>query len=95
MIRDLRRIILGYVNEMRRLERFRDYVYSIRQRRMLADFEYMNLYCKCALPQFPYLTVNKRVLCLEGFYLPLFIALRRRDRSAGDLPSQFRLVTMI
>ena len=84
MIRDLRRIILDYTYQMKRLEGFRDYVYGMRHRRMLNDFKFLNQYCTQVIAHFPHISVNKRVLCLEGFYLPLFVHMHA--------PSKIRLI---
>ena len=84
MIRDLRRIILDYTYQMKRLERFRDYVYGVRHRRMVREFKFMHQYCTHVIAHFPHISVNKRVLCLEGFFLPLFVY--------GHTPSRIRLI---
>ena len=73
MIRDLRRIILNYVYEMKRLEGFRDYRYRRSYECVLMEFNFLNQYCKHVIARFPHISVTKRVLCLEGFYLPLFL----------------------
>ena len=73
MIRDLRRIILNYTNQMRRLERIRDYHYLRSYECVLSEFDFLNKYCKQVIAHFPHISVNKRILCLEGFFLPLFL----------------------
>ena len=80
MIRDLRRIILDYTYEMKRLESFRDYRYRRSYECVLSEFKFLNQYCTHVITHFPYISVNKRRLCLEGFYLPLFMQVDRPAR---------------
>ena len=80
MIRDLRRIILDYIYEMKRLESFRDYRYRRSYECVLSEFKFLNQYCTHVITHFPYISVNKRILCLEGFYLPLFMQVRAPAR---------------
>ena len=80
MIRDVRRIILDYANQMNRLERWRDYRYIRNYECVLSEFKFLNQYCSNVIAHFPYISVNKRILCLEGFYLPLFMQVREPTR---------------
>ena len=80
MIQDLRRIILDYIYEMKRLESFRDYRYRRSYECVLSEFKFLNQYCTHVITHFPYISVTKRILCLEGFYLPLFMQMREPTR---------------
>ena len=78
MIRDIRRIILGYAEQMNRLEARRDYLYLRSHECMLSEFKFLNRYTGHVISRFPYMSVDKRVLCIEGFYLPLYIGVNSR-----------------
>ena len=91
MIQDLRRIILDYAREMNQLEARRDYLYRRSHECMLCEFTFLNRYCKDVISRFPSMSVVKLVLCIEGFYLPLYIQVNPR-RSIAIYPDAILVI---